>query len=98
MAHTKALGSTKNGRDSAAQRLGIKRNHGQFVEAGEIIIRQRGTKVLPGTNVGRGKDDTLYALKPGVVSFKNTKKVCYNTKIRRAKCVSILPKVVPAVA
>ena len=98
MAHTKALGSTKNGRDSAAQRLGVKRNHGQFVEAGEIIVRQRGTKVLPGDNVGRGKDDTLFALKPGIVNFKNTKKTCYNTKTRYAKCVSIVPKVVPSVA
>ena len=98
MAHTKALGSTKNGRDSAAQRLGIKRNHGQFVEAGEILIRQRGTKYLPGTNVGRGKDDTLFALKPGVVSFSEKRKTCYNTKIRRATCISVTPKAIPTVA
>ncbi|MDD4931514.1 MAG: 50S ribosomal protein L27 [Candidatus Colwellbacteria bacterium] len=92
MAHTKALGSTKNGRDSAAQRLGIKRNHGQFVEAGEIIVRQRGTKYLPGLNVGRGGDDTLFAMKPGVINFRLKKKICYNAKVRYATCVSIAPK------
>ena len=85
MAHTKALGSTKNGRDSQSKRLGVKRNDGQFVSAGEIIIRQRGTKYIPGDNVLRGKDDTLFALKPGTVIFRNIKKVCYNTKIRTAK-------------
>ncbi len=94
MAHTKALGSTKNGRDSQSKRLGVKRNDGQFVSAGEIIIRQRGTKYIPGDNVLRGKDDTLFALKPGTVIFRNIKKVCYNTKIRTAKEVSVALSVV----
>ncbi|MFA5052498.1 MAG: 50S ribosomal protein L27 [Parcubacteria group bacterium] len=89
MAHTKALGSTKNGRDSRSKRLGIKRNNGQFVAAGEVILRQRGTKYIPGINVGRGKDDTLFAMKPGIVNFKDIRKVCYNTRIRRSKVVSI---------
>jgi large subunit ribosomal protein L27 len=89
MAHTKALGSTKNGRDSRSKRLGIKRNNGQSVIAGEIILRQRGTRYMPGKNVGRGKDDTLFAMKPGVVSFKDVRKVCYNSKIRTAKEVNV---------
>ena len=62
MAHKKGQGSSRNGRDSAAQRLGVKRYGGQQVRAGEILIRQRGTKFHPGINVGRGKDDTLFAL------------------------------------
>ncbi len=90
MAHTKALGSTKNGRDSRAKRLGVKRNDGQFVSAGEVIIRQRGTKYISGLNVARGKDDTLFAMKPGIVVFKDIRKVCYNTKIRKAKKVSVV--------
>ena len=69
MAHTKGQGSTKNGRDSNAQRLGVKAYGGQFVTAGSIIIRQRGTRFKPGLYVGRGKDDTLFALKDGVVTF-----------------------------
>ena len=69
MAHTKGQGSTKNGRDSNAQRLGVKAFGGQFVTAGSIIIRQRGTRFKPGLYVGRGKDDTLFALKDGVVTF-----------------------------
>jgi len=89
MAHTKALGSTKNGRDSRSQRLGIKKNHGQFVAAGQIILRQRGTQVLPGANVSRGKDDTIFAMKSGVVNFRNTRKIGFNTKIRTAKEVSV---------
>lgn len=69
MASKKGLGSSKNGRDSNAQRLGIKRFGGQFVKAGEILVRQRGTKYHPGRNVGRGKDDTLFALVAGDVEF-----------------------------
>jgi large subunit ribosomal protein L27 len=69
MAHKKGLGSTKNGRDSKAKRLGVKRFAGQEVNAGTIIVRQRGTHIHPGDNVGRGGDDTLFALKPGVVEF-----------------------------
>lgn len=69
MAHKKGLGSSKNGRDSNAQRLGVKRFGGQVVNAGEIIVRQRGTHFHPGNNVGRGKDDTLFATVAGAVEF-----------------------------
>ena len=69
-AHKKGVGSTKNGRDSNAQRLGVKRQDGQFVLAGNILVRQRGTKIHPGANVGRGSDDTLFALTDGVVKFE----------------------------
>ncbi len=69
MAHKKGASSSRNGRDSAAQRLGVKRFGGQLVNAGEIIIRQRGTKFHPGELVGRGKDDTLFALAAGAVKF-----------------------------
>ncbi|MBO1765251.1 MULTISPECIES: 50S ribosomal protein L27 [Allobranchiibius] len=69
MAHKKGASSSKNGRDSNAQRLGVKRFGGQVVSAGEIIVRQRGTHFHPGVNVGRGKDDTLFALVPGAVKF-----------------------------
>lgn len=69
MAHKKGASSSKNGRDSNAQRLGVKRFGGQEVRAGEILIRQRGTHFHPGLGVGRGKDDTLFALQPGRVEF-----------------------------
>ena len=69
MAHKKGAASTKNGRDSNSQRLGVKRFGGQLVNAGEIIVRQRGTHFHPGVNVGRGGDDTLFALAPGSVQF-----------------------------
>ena len=69
MSKTKAGGSSKNGRDSAAQRLGPKVFDGQTVTAGSIIVRQRGTRIHPGLNVGRGNDDTLFALEPGVVRY-----------------------------
>ncbi|MEU4360422.1 50S ribosomal protein L27 [Promicromonospora sp. NPDC023987] len=69
MAHKKGASSSRNGRDSNAQRLGVKRFGGQVVKAGEIIVRQRGTHFHPGVNVGRGKDDTLFALTPGAVQF-----------------------------
>ena len=69
-AHKKGVGSTKNGRDSESKRLGAKRADGQFVKAGNILYRQRGTKIHPGTNVGRGGDDTLFALVDGVVRFE----------------------------
>jgi large subunit ribosomal protein L27 len=74
MAHKKGVGSTRNGRDSEAKRLGVKRYGGQFVKAGEILIRQRGTKFHPGLNVGRGGDDTLYALVTGHVRFERYRK------------------------
>lgn len=83
MAHKKGMGSTRNGRDSEAKRLGAKRADGQFVLAGNILYRQRGTKIHPGTNVGCGKDYTLYALTDGVVRFER--------KGRRDKKVSVYP-------
>lgn len=83
MAHKKGTGSTRNGRDSNAQRLGVKRFGGEVVKAGNILIRQRGTKVHPGVNVGRGSDDTLFALIDGVVTFER--------KDRSRKKVSVYP-------
>jgi large subunit ribosomal protein L27 len=74
MAHKKGAGSTKNGRDSNAQRLGVKRFGGQVVLAGNILVRQRGTKFHPGRNVGIGSDDTLFALTSGVVKFERVGK------------------------
>lgn len=73
MAHKKGGGSSKNGRDSAAQRLGVKRFGGQFVKAGEILVRQRGTRFHPGENVGKGRDDTLFAKAEGHVAFIDRK-------------------------
>lgn len=84
MAHKKAGGSSRNGRDSNAQRLGVKRFAGQLVTGGSILVRQRGTPIKPGRNVGRGKDDTLFAMKPGVVKFED--------KGRMGRFVSILPQ------
>lgn len=69
-AHKKGMGSTKNGRDSESKRLGVKSADGEFVLAGNIIVRQRGTKIHPGNNVGKGKDDTLFAKIDGVVKFE----------------------------
>ncbi|MES2345865.1 MAG: 50S ribosomal protein L27 [Chlamydiota bacterium] len=72
MAHKKGQGSTRNGRDSNAQRLGVKVSAGQFVTAGSILVRQRGTRWLPAKNVGVGRDDSLFALTDGTVSFRKT--------------------------
>ena len=83
-AHKKGVGSTRNGRDSAAQRLGVKRADGQFVLGGNILVRQRGTAFHPGLNVGRGHDDTLFAKIDGVVRFER--------KGKDKKQVSIYPK------
>ncbi len=83
MAHKKGGGSTRNGRDSNPQYLGVKRFGGQNVLAGNILVRQRGTRLLPGNNVGRGKDDTLFALVDGVVTFER--------KGRDRKQVSVYP-------
>jgi large subunit ribosomal protein L27 len=83
MAHKKGTGSTRNGRDSRSKRLGVKRYGGQVVKAGSILVRQRGTKFHPGHNVGRGSDDTLFALIDGVVTFEH--------KDRSRKQVSISP-------
>jgi large subunit ribosomal protein L27 len=82
MAHKKGVGSTRNGRDSNPQYLGVKRFGGQPVNAGSILVRQRGTKFHPGRNVGRGKDDTLFALVGGVVKFE---------RMRRRPVVSVYP-------
>ena len=84
MAHKKGVGSTKNGRDSNAQRLGVKRGDGQFVLAGNILVRQRGTKMHPGNNVGIGSDDTLFALVDGTVKFER--------KDKTRKQVSVYPQ------
>ena len=73
-AHKKGVGSTKNGRDSNAQRLGVKKSDGSSVRAGNIIVRQRGTKIHPGLNVGKGSDDTLFALVDGTVKFERVGK------------------------
>ena len=70
MAHKKGVSSSKNGRDSSSQRLGVKRFGGERVKAGNILVRQRGTAFMPGLNVGRGKDDTLFALASGIVMFR----------------------------
>ena len=73
-AHKKGVGSTKNGRDSESKRLGVKRADGQTVQAGNILVRQRGTKIAPGVNVARGSDDTLFALVDGKVKFEHATK------------------------
>jgi len=87
MAHTKAQSSSSNGRDSNGQRLGMKRYGGQFVNAGEIIVRQKGTKFLPGTNTSKSSDDSIFARKAGIVTFE----WAYKDK----KKISIYPKDAP---
>jgi large subunit ribosomal protein L27 len=84
MAHKKGVGSSRNGRDSAGQRLGVKRYGGQMVTAGSILVRQRGTRFRPGTNVGIGGDDTLFAKVSGVVQFRKERK--------SRNVVSVLPR------
>ena len=84
MAHKKGLGSSRNGRDSNAQRLGVKAFGGQTVSGGTIIVRQRGTRIKPGLNVGRGKDDTLFAKIAGVIEFRD--------RGAMGKFVSVVPK------
>jgi len=83
MAHKRAGSGARNGRDSAGKRLGVKRYGGQAVNAGSILVRQRGTPIKPGLNVGRGKDDTLFALIKGIVHFVN--------KGKGSKVISVLP-------
>ena len=80
MAHRKGTGSTRNGRDSNSKRLGVKAYGGETVTAGSILIRQRGTSVMPGVNVGRGKDDTLFALTDGIVKFESIRRGLRNRK------------------
>jgi large subunit ribosomal protein L27 len=83
MAHKKGVGSSRNGRDSAAQRLGVKRFGGQLVSGGSILVRQRGTRLKPGNNVGIGSDDTLYARITGIVTFED--------RGRKGRFVSVYP-------
>ncbi len=90
MAHKKGVGSSRNGRDSNAQRLGTKRGDGQYVLAGNILVRQRGTHIHPGNNVGRGGDDTLFAKVSGIVKFERVG--------RDRKQVSVYPKAEEVVA
>lgn len=78
MAHKKGQGSTRNGRDSQSKRLGVKVGSGELVKAGSILVRQRGTRWHPGKNVGRGTDDTLFALNDGVVAFRKTNRTVVN--------------------
>lgn len=91
MSKSKAGGSTSLGRDSRAQRLGVKKHGGEKVNAGMIIVRQRGTKFHPGENVKRGNDDTLYAEKPGVVAFTRRKKRKYHGKLVDTQFVNVIP-------
>jgi large subunit ribosomal protein L27 len=90
MAHKKAGGSTSNGRDSASQRLGVKLSDGQYAKAGAIIIRQRGTKYHAGTNVGKGKDDTLFSLISGFVKFSTKKLKKFNNALINTKVVNVV--------
>ncbi len=90
MAHTKSVGAAHNARDSEAKRLGVKKADGQTVKVGQIIIRQRGTKYLPGLNVKLAGDDTIFARKDGKVKFKSSKKIRFDGTRRYATVVSVL--------
>ncbi len=92
MSTSKSSGSSRLGRDSAAQRLGVKMYSGQAIKTGMIIVRQRGTKYLPGKNVKRGSDDTLYASQEGVVRFSTKLKKLFNGSQRKVKLVSVEKK------
>ena len=92
MAHKKGTGSTRNGRDSNAQRLGVKRYGGQAVLAGNILVRQRGTKFHPGNNVGRGSDDTLFALIDGVVTFERRGKTRKKISVYAVPVAAVSPE------
>ena len=92
MAHKKAGGSTALGRDSRGQRLGVKLSDGQFAKAGAIIIRQRGAKYHAGKNVGKGKDDTLFAAAAGFVKFTTKKLKKFNNRLKSTKIVNIIPR------
>jgi len=91
MAEKKASGSAKSIRDSESKRLGVKRFDGQFVKAGEVLVRQRGTKFLPGKNVAVGRDDTLYAKVSGIVKFKTIRKTNFDGSRRWRKVVNVIP-------
>ena len=90
MAHTKSVGAAKNSRESESKRLGVKRSDGQAVSAGQIIIRQRGTKYLPGVNVKMGGDDTIFSMKTGKVRYKASKKTRFDGSVRYATVVSVV--------
>ena len=90
MAHKKAQGSTSNGRDSASKRLGLKKADGESVKAGQILIRQRGTKYHPGNNVRRGSDDTLYALGTGVVKFQKKRVPNFHGALKQRTFVHVV--------
>jgi len=90
MSTTKSAGSTRLGRDSRSKRLGVKIYQGQKVQSGAIIIRQRGTKFIPGDNVGCGRDYTLFALQPGIVKFKTKRKKGFNGSQRIVKIVEVV--------
>jgi large subunit ribosomal protein L27 len=90
MATKKSAGVSKNGRDSGPKYLGIKINHGNIAMVGEIIVRQRGTNVMPGKNVGMGRDHTLFALKDGKVEFNTKRKMNFDNTISRKKIVNVI--------
>lgn len=92
MAHTKAGGSTRLGRDSQSKRLGVKKFDNELVKAGNILVKQRGTKFHPGENVGKGKDDTLFAKISGVAKFTAKKIKKYNGKLKETRFISVFPK------
>lgn len=92
MAHKKAGGSTRLGRDSKPKYLGVKIGDGQTVKPGMILVKQRGTKINPGTNVQKGKDDTLFSVANGKVKFQSKKKTCFNGKKKTAKYVHVMTK------
>ncbi|MDD5430773.1 MAG: 50S ribosomal protein L27 [Candidatus Pacebacteria bacterium] len=90
MAHTKSLGTTKNARDSEAKRLGVKKQDGQPIRPGEIILRQRGSKYVAGKNVKVGGDDTIYSMKSGKVKFRSSKKTRFDGSTRYIKIVDVI--------
>jgi large subunit ribosomal protein L27 len=91
MAHKKSAGVSKNGRDSGPKYLGIKANHGSETRTGQVLVRQRGTDVLPGENVGIGKDHTLFALTDGVVRLSYKRKTHFDNTVVKKKVMSVLP-------
>ncbi|MFA6304748.1 MAG: 50S ribosomal protein L27 [Patescibacteria group bacterium] len=92
MAHKKAGGSTELGRDSQAKRLGVKKHAGEIVKTGMILVRQRGTKIRPGVGVKKGKDDTLFAINPGVVKYSTKKIKRFDGNLKPAKFASVVSK------
>lgn len=92
MAHKKAGGSTSLGRDSKSKRLGVKLFAGQIAKAGAILVRQRGTRFNPGLNVGKGKDDTLFAKISGVISFRNLKKKKFDGSLKDTRYIDVKPQ------